>query len=176
MTREKKRKETINELKELTTSKEMISKADKGNSIIITYQDQYHKNVMDFISNKNFTNPKSELIKKFQRDLRSNIKEFQLIIQKDEGWKYIDLNPTAPTIRGLIKIHKEDSPIRPIVNWKNAPAYKLVKMLVKKLQIHIPLPYTFPSHTNSPPMHIPLPYTFNVKNIIHLINYLFEIP
>ena len=114
---------------------------------------------MDFISNNNFTNSKSDRIKKFQRHLRNNINEFQLILQKDEGWKYIDLNPIAPTIRGLIKIHKEDSPIRPIVNWKNAPAYKLAKMLVKKLKIHIPLPYTF-----------------NVKNTVHLINYLLEIP
>jgi hypothetical protein len=58
-----------------------------------------------------------------------------------------------------VKIHKEDSPIRPIVNRRNAPAYKLAKMLAKKLQ-------TF----------VPLPYTFNVKNTTHLINDLSEIP
>jgi len=96
---------------------------------------------------------------KSSRDRRSNINERQIIIQKDERWKYINLNPTAPTIRGLIKIHKEGSPIRPIVNWKNSPAYKLAKMLVKKLKIHIPLPYSF-----------------NVKNTVHLINDLLEIP
>jgi len=33
----------------------MISKADKGNSIIITYQDEYHRKVMRFTSNNNFT-------------------------------------------------------------------------------------------------------------------------
>jgi len=73
---------------------------------------------MNFISSNNFTNAKSDLTKKFQRDLRSNINERQLIIQKDERWKYINLNPTVLTIRCLIKIHKEGSPIRPIVNWK----------------------------------------------------------
>jgi hypothetical protein len=65
------------------------------------------------------------------------------IIQKDERWKYINLNPNPPTIRGLIKIHKEDSPIRSVVNWKSAPAYKLAKMLSKNLK------YTLPSHTLS---------------------------
>jgi hypothetical protein len=42
-----------------------------------------------------------------------------------------------------MKIHNVDSPIRPAVNWQNAPAYKLVKMLAKKLQIYLPLPYAF---------------------------------
>ena len=73
------------------------------------------------------------------------------ITQKDERWKYIYLNPTSPTIRGLIKIHKENSPIRPTVNWKNAPGYKLAKMLSKKKKIgvHIPLPYMFSVKTQS---------------------------
>ena len=51
---------------------------------------------MNFIPNNNFTNVKSELTKEFQRDLRSNINICQLIIQKDESWKYINLNPTSP--------------------------------------------------------------------------------
>jgi hypothetical protein len=39
-----KREKTINIIKEkLMINKAIISKADKGNSIIITYQDEYHK-------------------------------------------------------------------------------------------------------------------------------------
>ena len=38
------------------------------------------------------------------------------------------------------KIHKANSPIRPIINWQNAPAYRLTKLLSKLLQLHIPLP------------------------------------
>jgi hypothetical protein len=34
-------------------------------------------------------------------------------------------------------------PIRPIVNWTNAPAYKIAKLLVKKLEAFIPLPNVF---------------------------------
>jgi hypothetical protein len=86
---------------------------------------------------------KNDLTKKFQIDLRSNINECQLITQKDKRWRYSNPNLTPPTIRGLIKIHKEDSPIRPIVNWKNVPSYKLAKTLPKKLEIYTPLPYTF---------------------------------
>ena len=71
----------------------------------------------------------------------------------------INLNPTTPTIRGLIKIHKKEAPIRPIINWKNAPAYRISKLLVKKLQ-----------------SYIPLPYTFNVPNTTSLIQDLTNIP
>jgi len=58
---------------------------------------------------------------------------------KRAKWRHVSLNPTAPKIGGLIKIHKEDSPIRPVVNWKNVPAYKLARSLVKKLQTHVPV-------------------------------------
>jgi hypothetical protein len=61
-------------------------------------------------------------------------------------------------ISRLIKIHSVDSPIRPAVNWSNAPAYKLAKMLSKNLEIYILLPHIF-----------------NVKNTIQLMKDLLEI-
>jgi hypothetical protein len=85
--------------------------------------------------------------------------ERSLIIPKDIKWKHINLNPTPPTIRGLIEVHKPDSPIRPIINWKNAPAYKVGKIFSEIFKIHIPSPYTF-----------------NLKNAIQLMNNILEIP
>jgi len=87
-------------------------------------------------------------------------------------WKYINLNP-SPTVRDLIKIHKADSPVRPIVNWTNDPEYKLAKMLSKNLEILIrslslSLSLTH-THTNT---HV---YVYNVKNTIYLMKYLLEI-
>jgi hypothetical protein len=41
----------------------------------------------------------------------------------------VNLNPSTPKIRGLLKTHKEEAPRRPIINWKNAPGYKLAKEL-----------------------------------------------
>jgi hypothetical protein len=43
-------------------------------------------------------------------------------------------------------------PIRPIINWKNAPAYELAKHVATLLH-----------------NHLELPYTYNIKNSIHLI-------
>ena len=49
------------------------------------------------------------------------------VIHKSNKWKYINLNASPPNIRGFLKIHKVNAPIRPTVNWVNAPAYRLVK-------------------------------------------------
>jgi hypothetical protein len=116
-----------------------------NNFIIIIYQDEYYRKVINFLSNNNFTIVKKiDVTDKVQKSLRNNINDCQLIIQKDEGYKYIKLNPTSPKIRILIKIHKKDSPIRPKVNWKNAPGYNLAKLLSKKK-----MEYTIPSRTPS---------------------------
>jgi hypothetical protein len=55
----------------------------------------------------------------------------------------INLNPTAPNIRALIKIHKPEQPIRPVVNWRNAPTHKLAKFLSGILKQHITLPNAY---------------------------------
>ena len=53
------------------------------------------------------------------------------------------MNPSAPSFKGLIKIHKPDQPIRPVVNWRKAPAYNLSKMFTKTINQLTPLPYAF---------------------------------
>jgi hypothetical protein len=70
---------------------------------------------------------------KMQRDVSNTVDDFQNIIHQSDRWKYVNLKPTAPTIRGPVKFHKEGAPIRPIIRWKNAPVYKLTKILVKKI-------------------------------------------
>ena len=62
-------------------------------------------------------------------------------------------------MRGLVKVHKEDLPIRPIVNYPSAPPYKLAKMFSEKLKTYIPLPYVY-----------------NVQNSIQLMRDLSDIP
>jgi hypothetical protein len=62
------------------------------------------------------------------------------------------MNPSAPSIKGLIKIHKQEQPIRPVVNWHKAPAYQLSKLFTKKIN-----------------QLSPLPHVFNIKNIYDLI-------
>jgi hypothetical protein len=51
--------------------------------------------------------------------------------------------PQPPTLRALIKLHKPNNPIRPIIDWCNAPDYNLTKHLAKLLNEVIQLPNSF---------------------------------
>lgn len=53
------------------------------------------------------------------------------------------MKPMAPKLNALIKTHKEDKPIRPVINNIQAPSYKLAIYLSKKLNQPIKLPYTY---------------------------------
>jgi len=50
------------------------------------------------------------------------------------------MNPTAPTIKGLIKMHKPEHPIGLVVNWRGAPAYKFARLFTQKIKQLAPLP------------------------------------
>ena len=137
----------------------IISKSDKGNSIVIISKESYHNKTQNFVHNNKFTSIEKDNTNKYQKDLRNTINGCPYLIHKDKKWKLVNLNPSPPTIRGLIKIHKIITPIRPIVNWREAPTYKLAKKLTKGIN-----------------NLIPLPYTFNIKNSIQLMNDLMDIP
>jgi len=103
----------------------MITRADKGNSIVILPTCQYETKIQNFILNNNFHTATTDPTNTFQTQVRQTVNESSTLIPRDSRWKYINMNPSAPSIKGLIKLHKPDQPIRPVVNWKNAPAYRL---------------------------------------------------
>jgi hypothetical protein len=69
------------------------------------------------------------------------------------------MNPSAPSIKGLTKLHKPDQLIQPVVNWRNAPAYELTRLFTDKSN-HV----------------APLPHTLNIKNTQDLLKNLEETP
>jgi hypothetical protein len=114
---------TIHQIKKkVTEEKAIITKADKGNSIVILYIDDYNRKVDNFISNNSFTLATWDITNKLQRDFKTAIEACHDVIPRVDRWRYKNLKPTIPTIRGLVKIHKDDYPIRPVIDWKNATA------------------------------------------------------
>jgi hypothetical protein len=85
--------------------------------------------------------------KTYQTSFR-RINSSKTLVPQDTRGKYINMNPFAPTIKGLIKLHKQDQPIRPVVNWRNAPAYKLSRLFTQKVN-HL-APYLMPSIYKTP--------------------------
>jgi hypothetical protein len=134
----------------------MITVADKGNSIVILPIQQYETKIQNFLQ-ENFQTSTIDPTKTFQTQIRKTINYSKTLIPQESKWKYINLNPSAPTIKGLLTIHKPDQPICPNINWCNAPAYKLSKLFTQKIN-----------------QLTPLPYSFNIKNTIELIQNLKE--
>jgi hypothetical protein len=68
------------------------------------------------------------------------------------------MNSRAPTLRATIKLHKTPMAIRPIINWRKAPAYPMATQLSNILK-----------------QYTQLPYTYNVKNSAHLMEELSKV-
>jgi hypothetical protein len=105
----------------------------------------------------NFTKITRDIASKQQTKTRKEINTCNNIINKEDKWKYINMNPSAPQLYGTMKLHKQQKLIHPIVNWRECPTYKIAKHLNIILQ-----------------EALQLPNTFNVKNSTTLFNNLLE--
>jgi hypothetical protein len=132
-------------------NKLIITKAVKGKTLITLTEEEYKQKVRNFIHNNQFTRINKDPNQQHQTIIKQTLKQNTNTVQKEHRWKYTNMNPSAPTLHATVKLHKHNTPIRPIINWINAPAYKLAKFLATILQ-----------------KHLQLPYTYNVKNTIHL--------
>jgi hypothetical protein len=63
-----------------------------------------------------------------------------------------------PEINGLIKLHKDNNPIRPVINMRSSPSYNLSSLITKYLN-----------------KLLNLPFSFNVMNSHHLIQDLIDL-
>lgn len=59
------------------------------------------------------------------------VKQNDLVFNVNDLYKLKNMNPSAPTLYELPKIHKEGNHIRPVVSYVNAPSYKICKQLNK---------------------------------------------
>ena len=74
-TQDTKEKKTLSQIKEkLRSNNATISKADKGNSIVILKKDSYHNKIQTFINN-NFTSTDKVYTNKYQKDIRNTIND-----------------------------------------------------------------------------------------------------
>jgi hypothetical protein len=121
----------------------IIMKADKGKSIIIMEQHEYTQYIEEFIKENNYTLLQHNPTKQYQQIIMNTINKSNIHVNKSNKHKFYNPNTEAPTIRATIKIHKNPIKIRPIVNWKNAPAYQLATQTSKILTQDIQLPHTF---------------------------------
>jgi hypothetical protein len=120
----------------------MISKADKGKSIVILPIDTYKTKIHDFIQNNQFINLQNNPTALYQKIIKHELNK-QNILQKEHKWKYSNMKPKAPNLHATIKLRKHNTPVRPIVNLKNSPAYSLAKFVTNTLKETLYLPFIY---------------------------------
>ena len=104
-----------------------LVKADKGNTIVILNRFDYIAKVNNFLTPDNFLVLNRDPTTNFNSIVRSFIKSCKLTCSENELFRLTNMNPQPPQLYGLPKIHKPHVPIRPVVSYVSAPAYKLAK-------------------------------------------------
>ena len=114
-----------------------------NNACVIIYNKDYSSKVNDCLDNNNFHKLPKDPTDKYQKNIIHTLKYCNLIIPTRQVKHLIQKKPLPPSLNALIKIHKPDNPIRPVVNNTNAPTYKIAKLLVNKLHEHLQLKYHY---------------------------------
>ncbi|XP_017462864.1 PREDICTED: uncharacterized protein LOC108356257, partial [Rhagoletis zephyria] len=76
----------------------------------------------------------------YQAAIKETIKKSTKIRKANQINTLTTMNQSAPPMNALPKLHKSGTPMRPIINHKSAPSYKLSKYLKTILKDNLGLP------------------------------------
>lgn len=123
----------------LTDNNALLCKADKGHTTVILYRDDYNTKVKDFINKNEIHTLTRDPTNVYQSKIKQLINNSKILLTEDDI-KYLKMiNPKAPPLHGLPKVHKPDVPIRPLVDYTTAPTFKIAKKLEGMLKEHVTL-------------------------------------
>ena len=126
-----------NALKSLRSDESiLIVPADKGRSTVVINKTDYMEKVSEHLNDETTyrevaSNPTNTLQSKVNSELKSLKDENSL---SDEQYKHLrSTTASTPLFYALIKTHKLNYPIRPIVSFCDSPTYKLAQFLTNLL-------------------------------------------
>ena len=121
----------------------MITRADKDKTVVIIYTHDYNEKDRTFLSDNNFCTIPNDPTSYDHRTIQKTLQQCDRIIDRKQIKFLTQKNPTQPTLNALLKLHKPDIPIRPVVNNRNAPAHKTAMRLNTILNNHLHLKYHY---------------------------------
>ena len=77
-----------------------------------------------------------------ENSISYHIRKYEKKYGKEVTTSLIPTGRVPGKLFGLIKVHKEDNPTRPVVSEINTPEYKLVKFLDSIIKPYVPTSYT----------------------------------
>lgn len=117
----------------------ILTKADKGNCLIVMNRFDYLSKVYNFLNTNDFTTINNPL-NKFNTKFKNVLKNSKCLITPTLFNKFKPDHKLIPRLYGLLKIHKSDvydeMQIRPVVSFVNSPTYYTSKWLNDILKEH----------------------------------------
>uniref|UniRef100_A0A0A9WSN7 Putative COX1/OXI3 intron 1 protein n=1 Tax=Lygus hesperus TaxID=30085 RepID=A0A0A9WSN7_LYGHE len=118
----------------------ILTRADKGNSITILRREQYVDKMNDFLQINSEDVGSFEVIEDpsviHNEEIKDLVSEFNQLSQTP--WFYENMNPKPPELYGLVKLHKPDQKIRPVVSCSGTGTEKVAKKALELFNSWVP--------------------------------------
>ena len=122
----KKHQHNLNQIKNtLQWNNLTIAKADKGKTMVIIDKNTLKQKIDTFIQENHITCLYIGPTDSYQKQIQQAIQKCDILIDRHINKYLVNIQPTAPKLNALI--YKENEPIRPVINNKQAPSYKIYK-------------------------------------------------
>ena len=110
-----------------------ITKADKANAVVVMDKTMYIDKMLNLLNDNNTysmlnSNPLESVNAEFNKKLRNILPNHKELVKDLTVY-----TPILPYLYGLVKTHKLELPMRPIISTVSSVSYKLAKFLVKIL-------------------------------------------
>ena len=110
-----------------------ITKADKSNSFVILDKSSYEEKLNDLLCDESTyskipSDPTIKVNKNFNSKIKYLLKDNPNLLKS-----FLVINPSLSYMYGLVKTHKANNPLRPIISSVGSISYKLSKWLANKL-------------------------------------------
>jgi delta 1-pyrroline-5-carboxylate dehydrogenase len=106
-----------------------FARTDKSKTMVIINKNTLKQKIYNFIQENHITCLNKDPTNLFQKQIQQAIQKCNTLIDKRTHKYLMNIKPIAPKLNAYIKTHKENEPIRPVVNNTQAPSYKIVKYL-----------------------------------------------
>jgi hypothetical protein len=113
----------------------IILPADKGNATVVMKLEDYKMKILDLLDPTIYKKIPRDPTTRILRHANSLIKSSSL--DKNTKLKLHKSEALSPRLYGVPKIHKNNVPLRPIVNTIGSPTYNIAKYLTTLLKPHI---------------------------------------
>lgn len=113
----------------------ILTKADKGNAVVIMDQAEYHDKMLIYIRDNKLTVLQKDPTNEFDWKVRDFLRA-STIFSNFEKKIIVEMNPHPPLLYGLPKIHKNPLKMRPVVSYIGTSVHQLAQKASKLFHMY----------------------------------------